>query len=63
MGDGAGSCQHESVMSSIEPVKRDGQVGFAFVDECARCGTTWYEASNLDKFPDTGGLDPRLHNL
>lgn len=57
----AEECPHEHVVEGIEPVRRDGSVGFAFLEECPDCGTTWYEPSNLDKFPDTGGLDPRLY--
>lgn len=56
-------CMHADIAESIEPVKRDGQIGFAFVDACTDCGATWYHPSNLDKFPDTGGLDPRLYRL
>ena len=54
-------CQHEDVAESIEPVERVGAVGFAFLETCLDCGANWYEPSNLDKFPDTGGLDPRLY--
>ena len=56
-------CRHEICDTSIEVVRRDEEVGFAFVEECRGCGATWYEPSNLDKFPDTGGLDPRLYEL
>jgi hypothetical protein len=54
-------CAHESVRTRIEPAKSGGGVGFGFVDECAACGAAWYEPSNLDKSPETGGLDPRLY--
>lgn len=57
--DGPG-CAHDQVAESIEPVKRDGAVGFAFLETCLDCGATWYEPSNLDKFPETGGIDPRV---
>ena len=63
IGTDDGDCLHENRDESIEAVKRAGQVGFAFVEECRGCGATWYEPSNLDKFPDTGGLDPRLYKL
>jgi len=60
---GPGECPgHEWVPADFHAVERAGVdgVGFGILNECRWCDSTWYEPSNLDKFPETGGLDPRL---
>lgn len=68
-GFGAGEClEHEWVPAEFPPVQREGltlpdgtpMVGFAIVNECKWCDATFYEPSNLDRWPDTKGIDPRL---
>lgn len=58
---GAGECPgHEWVLADFQTVERDGVIGMAMVHQCRWCPATYYEPSNVDKWPETRGLDPRL---
>jgi hypothetical protein len=58
---GPGECPgHEWVPADIQPVERNGVVGMSIVNECKWCPAVFYEPSNVDRFPETNGLDPRL---
>ncbi len=58
-GPGDGECvEHLWEPGDVVPVTRDGAAGFATTLQCALCPAVVYEPSNLDRFPDTGGLGP-----
>lgn len=58
---GARECPgHEWVLANFQVVERNGVTGMAIVNECKWCGATFYEPSNVDKWPETKGLDPRV---
>lgn len=55
--------EHWWIPADFQTVERSGvdAIGFGILNECGHgCGAMWYEPSNLDLFPDTAGLDPRL---
>ena len=59
-GIGDGCLEHEWDPIDIQAVERNGVVGMAIVNECVHCGAIFYEPSNVDKWPETRGIDPRL---
>jgi len=59
--DDCGADGHDFVVTGVEVVERDGLLpGMAVTHHCRRCGAVAYEPSNVDRWPETGGLDPRL---
>ena len=48
------------IPEDFQAVTRNGVTGMAIVNRCRLCDAVFYEASNVDKFPETKGLDPRL---
>ena len=60
---GARECPgHQWVLVDFQVVEREGVrlPGMAMVHECKWCDAVYYEPSNLDRFPDTKGVDPRV---
>lgn len=55
----APDCAHHWVAVDIASVERNGVVGLAITNECAWCKSVFYEPSNVDRFPETAGVDPR----
>ena len=56
-----GTCVgHMWIPEDFQAVTRNGVTGMAIVNRCRLCDAVFYEASNVDKFPETKGLDPRL---
>ena len=61
-GMGPGEClAHVWVPADIVPVERDGVTGMTIVNRCKYCPAEFVEPSNVDRFPKSRGLDPRLY--
>lgn len=59
-GLGDGCLEHDFVEVDFHTVRRNGMTGMAITQRCRFCPAEFYEPSNLDLFPETNGLDPRL---
>lgn len=58
---GARECPgHEWVLDDFQVVERNGVTGMSMVHRCKWCPAVYYEPSNVDRWPDTKGIDPRV---
>jgi len=56
-----GCLQHVWIPEDFQIVERNGVTGMSIVNRCKWCPAVFYEPSNVDRFPNTKGLDPRLY--
>ncbi len=52
--------EHAWLPAEAQLVMRDGVPGMSMVHQCRFCPAAMYEPSNVDRFPKTRGVDPRL---